>query len=192
MGIGRWVVLAAVASACSGGKLTSGDAAQETAHPPGPATTTFNLLIPSGESYCHQSPGCPSGYENLRIGTAAGARFTLPTRSDCWADCTDACVYSCNAVECIPNGVAVSGTLQWDGRYDETSPCGSDCMIRRYAPPGQYTAQLCATPGTLPPGGPGDGGLPSAPTCTNTGAEICGPVVPFTFPSSTPIDLPIH
>jgi hypothetical protein len=182
------MVLAVVIGACSNARQPADSGITDASS----GSVTFHYVVPSSASFCDQWPGCPNAYAHLRIRTAAGEALRI-VASSCWGLCspTDGCGEECYQVYCPPQGVAViTEDLAWNGRHDVPSACGADCLVPTYAPPGPYTAQLCATPGTLTPA---DGGalFPDLATCTNTGPEVCGPTVPFTFPSATPVELPL-
>jgi hypothetical protein len=156
-------------------------------------TVTFHAILPEAESFCEQFPACPYVFRNLRITTSTGEALTLPSSGQCWASCTAICVTTCIANDCPPQGKAVaSGSWEWDGRQDVTVMCGGACPVRTYAPAGEYTVQLCATPGVLMPTDAAVDEFGTTPAaCAATGTERCGPVVRFTFPSTTPVELPL-
>ena len=198
MRLACWIVLAGVAG-CSTAKLTADggpmDAPGATDKPTtsprdaSPGAVTFHLVVPGTESYCDQFAGCENPYRNFRINTADGVPLVLPMSSICWGQCDNTCGAGCLAVECLPAAFALeTGARDWNGEIEVPSACGADCLVRGYASPGSYTVQLCATPGALSP----PDASPGNATCTNTGPETCGPVIPFTYPSATPIELPLH
>jgi hypothetical protein len=155
---------------------------------------TFHAILPEAESFCEQYPACPYVFRNLRINRSTGEALALPNSAQCWGTCEPTCGATCFANYCPPQGKAVvRGNWAWDGRHDVTVMCGSACPVRTYAPAGEYTVQLCATPGVLMPTDAAVdefGTMPAA--CAATGTERCGPVVRFTFPSATPVELPLQ
>jgi hypothetical protein len=187
MRVGSWMVLAAMLGACSSSNQTPDSGLTDASS----GTVTFHVVVPGSESFCDQLESCDNGYGHIRITTAAGQVLPMPLSSSLSASCSsNVCQGIFNNFNCYAQGVAVtSGDHDWAGQYQVPSACGADCLVRTYAPPGQYVAQLCATPGALTPV---DGGsLPNLATCTATGPEECGPIVPFTFPSATPVELPL-
>jgi hypothetical protein len=181
MRIAFWMILATMVAACSSSKQAP-DAEIPTDASAG--TVTFHLVVPGTESFCDQLDSCSDSLSHLRIRTNTGQALTLPPSPDCTASCSNVCQNNCSLIYCQKRGVAVTtGDQPWDGRNVIPSTCGADCLVPTFAPAGPYTAQLCATPGALTTA---DGGQPA---CTATGPEACGPIVAFTFPSATPIDL---
>jgi hypothetical protein len=156
-------------------------------------TVTFVLTVPGGFSFCDQV-SCPEpATQHLTIQTPDGATLNWPGNSCGTTDCGTCAPVQCSVTgECpIAHGEAYTGgTVTWDGAYLGTSTCGASgtaCAESRHATPGQYIAQFCATQGTLDPP---DSGLS---TCTNTAPTVCT-LVPFTYPSDTPvqIQLPVY
>jgi hypothetical protein len=151
-------------------------------------TTTFSVVLPQNESFCDQIGPCSGAPAHLQITDSTGQYLYDQTASFfCYCDESN-CLQSCLTIACIGpgDGVAITGGDQaWPGVYYAPSDrCGSTCgTVPHYLPPGQYIAQFCATPGTLENS---DGGPPA---CTKTGNLVCGPNVPFTYPSDTPIVL---
>jgi hypothetical protein len=182
MRIGAVCAAAVLAGACSGGKQAADGGSLDASA----GSVTFHLVVPSTLSFCDEFT-CATGLpQHLRISASGGQPLALQA-GNCTTSCSSAnvCMNQCPAVACVVSqGFAVTTADQpWDGRYQGPSACGASCLVPTYAPPGTYVAQFCATPGTLtmPDGG--------QPVCTATGAEVCGPMVPFTFPSSTPVEL---
>ncbi len=186
MRTGSLVVAAVIGGACSGGKQTADGGALDGSA----GSVTFHLVVPSTEAFCDEFT-CATGFpQHLRISTSAGQPVALLAAYNCTTSCSSAnvCLNQCPTLVCvISQGYAVTTMDQsWDGGYQGPSACGASCLVPTYAPPGQYVAQFCATPGTLtmPDGG--------EPVCTAMGTEVCGPMVPFTFPSATPVELPLR
>jgi hypothetical protein len=73
-------------------------------------------------------------------------------------------------------------TLDWTGAYLGDSTCGSGtaCEKPMFAAKGKYTAQFCATPGTMTHR---DGG---ASYCKQSGAQKCT-TVDFDYPTSSTV-----
>jgi hypothetical protein len=184
MRFGFLFALPALLAACSSSKARVDGGVIDAS----PGRATFYLIVPGSQSFCDPVASCQSPYRDLRITTAAGELVPLPRDSGCQHFCLPEaqCASVCVTVDCPPQGLAVeNGTRTWNGVYETTSACGVDCPGSAYAVPGEYKAQLCATPGTLTTSDAGP------PTCTTTGPEVCGPIVPFTFPQAGSIDLPL-
>ncbi len=149
-------------------------------------TVTFHIVVPSTASFCDQIGFCSGAPAHIAITDSAGRPYSQVAPFFCYCY-EDTCSQRCLTIPCggAGEGVAItSGDQTWSGVYYGASDrCGSDCIVPYYAEPGQYIAQFCGTPGTL---AASDGG-PTA--CTKTGDVVCGPTVPFTYPSDTPIVL---
>jgi hypothetical protein len=142
-----------------------------------PGSVTLVLEIAAGKSYC-QSAGC-GPMSSIAIKDASGA-FVSRSPGDCYTDCDGCEMLPCPGAACQLQGYAVTGeTVTWDGTRWLGSTCNgtTQCVGRSYAPPGQYTAVMCATPGTLAPD------QNQVDQCTASGPEECVEV-PFEFPSS--------
>ncbi|HVY40419.1 MAG TPA: hypothetical protein VHM31_20915 [Polyangia bacterium] len=175
-------------SGSGGGAATGGSGGTGTAGSSG--SVTFVMSTPPGLAYCDQL-SCAGGPTHLSITDAAG-RTLYPSAGICGTtDCG-----TCRALVCpltgpvfcpAPEGVVYAGgTTTWDGSYLADSTCGSAhaaCSQPRFATPGRYVAQYCATPGDVTH--PDAGHLP---ICTATGATQCVQI-PFDFPSGTPVQL---
>jgi hypothetical protein len=149
-------------------------------------TVTFHIVVPSTAGFCDQLAPCAGAPAHLVITDRAGRPYSQVAPFFCY--CYEStCSQRCLTIPCggAGDGVAVtSGDQIWSGVYYGASDrCGSDCVVPYYAEPGQYVAQFCATPGTLEASDAGP------PACTKTGGVVCGPTVPFTYPSDTPIVL---
>lgn len=169
----RWTLISLATLGCS----SDGDAPMRQTSSPGKASITFTAV----GSYCMTSQ-CGEG-PSIDIEDSSGhSLFTVS--AGCTSVSCDTCTTSpCPGFACQMIGIAVSGaTLDWDGRYNVTSSCGSgtSCVTHTYASPGKYTAKMCATPGTLAGSDGGD------QQCVTSGPPKCGSVV-FDFPSTTPV-----
>jgi len=148
---------------------------------------TFQIAIPETASFCDQIAACAGAPAHIAITDSAGRAYNQTAPYFCY--CNEAtCLQSCLTIFCGGPGWGVPVTTVnqvWSGTYYAASDrCGSTCGdVAHYLPPGAYVAQLCATPGTM---STTDGGTS---VCTNTGVQLCGSPVPFTFPSTTPIVL---
>ncbi|MES1166074.1 MAG: hypothetical protein ABUR63_09965 [Verrucomicrobiota bacterium] len=154
-----------------------------------PGSVTFVLATPPGESFCDQL-SCGSVTTHLSITGPDGQVLNQSTGRCGTTDCTTCEQLACPTIAILcpaPEGVVYTGgTTTWDGAYQATSTCGmghTTCSQPRFAAPGRYVAQFCATPGdvTQP-----DGGF--FPTCAATGPVQCTNVA-FDFPSATPVQL---
>jgi hypothetical protein len=156
---------------------------------------TFDMVLPSGTSFCDENPACGST-QHLWLMDTTGAALSLGP-AYCQTDCSTCQQHACPEYAAIlcpaASGVAVTdSTFTWDGSYVENGSCvGASapsgaaptpvaCVSSTYAVPGSYFARFCATPGTLEPG---DGG---PAVCTPTGAQQCTQVS-FAYPSSGPV-----
>jgi hypothetical protein len=170
-------------AACSSGQL--GDHVPDQTVSPG--TVTLRLLLPSTRSFCDQLPPCQGFATHITLANTTGQQFETSAGS-----CPTFCSVQCTPQACPPaicvigGGVALTGDeMTWDGSYYEGSTCGSgtSCLNKRFVLPGHYTAQMCATPGTLS-GGTIDS---SPPTCTASGPQECV-AVQFDIPSANPVE----
>jgi hypothetical protein len=171
----------------AGGATATGGRSGGTAGSPG--SVTFVMTTPPGLAYCDQL-SCAGGPTHLSITDAAGSAVHWPAGQCGTTECDTCQQLACPLVAVLcpaPEGVVYGGgTTTWDGAYLADSTCGSAhtaCSQPRFAAPGRYLAQYCATPGdvTHP-----DAGF--FPICTATGATQCVQV-PFDFPSATPVQL---
>jgi hypothetical protein len=158
-----------------------------------PGTTTLQIVLPPGRTYCDENASC-SSTEHLTIVTTSGQPLSL-YGFGCGIDCSTCAPVPCPEIPVIACpagkvGVSVdSYNFTWDGSYTEQDACepsGSSaavsCYASKFAVPGTYVARFCATPGTL---SPTDGG---PPYCTATGYEECVEVA-FAFPASQPVTI---
>jgi hypothetical protein len=145
---------------------------------------------PPGTDFCSGPPNCDSG-DPFTVLDASGKALTT------WLSCGMADCTSCVGQPCPPGSchfsspVPAAGTdFTWDGTvYADSSGCGSGqigsppvrCWKPSCAPPGRYTAHLCAY--ALPPNS--DGGVQvcelhaaTTPTCVD---------VPFDYPTTTQV-----
>ena len=149
-----------------------------------PGSVTFVLATPPGVPFCDQL-SCAGGPTHLSITGPDGNVINTSTGLCGTMDCATCQQLACPLLCPAPEGVVYTGgTSTWDGSYLATSTCGTEytaCSQPRFAAPGRYVAQFCATPGdvTQP-----DGGV--LPVCTATGPTQCVQVM-FDFPSSTPV-----
>jgi hypothetical protein len=187
MRVGSLMLLAVAVAACSAEKL---DHASKVAAQPDASvgTVTFHIAVPTTQSFCDQIGPCEGGISHVLVSNSAGQSLDLTVPFFCGSSCPGSgqCMQTCLSIPCTGpgEGVAVkSGDQQWSGLYYGPSVCGADCFVPSYAPAGQYVAQFCAIPGTLSSSDAGP------PACMTTGSAVCGPSVPFTFPSATPVDL---
>jgi hypothetical protein len=129
------------------------------------------------------APNAP-GPNDFTVFTTAGAQLDLAPFG-AW-DCQ-----SCAWMYPIPIGFwcatlddGGAGTMsvdapKWDGTYYAQQSCGANavqCVTKACAPPGTYEAKVCACP---------HADWQAGPTCT----QFTCLDVPFTYPSSTPIDV---
>lgn len=161
----------------SGGVSTGGTAGGVS---PGKATIEFTVTGPN--SYCMTMQCLAGTVPSIDIKDASGHSLFNIT-----ASCSDVSCSTCQPSPCPgyycppPSGVVVTGSkLEWDGSHTVASTCGAgtSCIETVYAPPGRYTAEMCATPGKLTGL---DGGVQQ---CVTTGPAKCSSV-DFDFPSST-------
>jgi hypothetical protein len=180
----RWVVVVLVLAGCTSEKL--GQSPKNGSPDASVGTVTFLLDVPSTAGFCDQIGSCSGAPAHIGITDSAGRSYNQVAPFFCWCE-ENTCLQNCLTIFCggPGQGVAVvAGAQVWSGVYYAAGHCGDTCGdVPHYLPPGGYVAQLCATPGTMstPDGGP--------PVCTKTGDPVCGPSVPFTFPSDTPIVL---
>jgi len=157
-----------------------------------PGTVTFVVKVPPDFSFCDQYT-CPEpAPQHLIIETPDGQPVNWPAGTCGTVDCNTCAPVRCPLIQC-PGSLGLvytGGTAIWDGSYLASSTCGASgttCAQPRYAAPGPYVAHVCATPGTVD--------HPDSPpaTCVNSAPTVCA-VVPFTFPSATPIEveLPVY
>ena len=152
---------------------------------PSPGTVTVRLELPSTRAFCDptQYANCPDLHFSVR--TAAGQPLAVTLGTTCLMFCSSACQeIPCTAGAClVPGGTITQIERTWDGSYYEQSICGLGvgCISQKFAPPGHYVAQMCATPGMIVEGDAGQSG------CTATGPQECVDV-PFDFPSQSPIE----
>lgn len=141
-----------------------------------PGTVTIEFTVVGPDSYCATASLCSAG-PSIDVLDSTGNSFFSVVRSCTDVDCTTCQTLACPGYYCPPpSGVAVTGArLIWDGSYTTRSTCGAgfSCDETVYAPPGKYTAKMCAAPGTL-----------TGQVCTNSGPGKCGTVT-FEFPSGT-------
>jgi hypothetical protein len=178
--LGRLLLATLALAACKSAEL--GD------HPPdpkmSPGTVTLRLLLPSTRSFCDQLQACQFSATHITLANTFGQPFQISTGfcpTFCSAQCTP---QPCPGIACpIGGGVALTTSVEmtWDGSYYDSSTCGSGttCYIPRFVAPGHYTAQMCATPGTL-----SDGDAAPPPTCTASGPQECV-AVQFEIPGPT-------
>ena len=163
------------------GQMSNASAADASA-----GTVTFQIVLPSTQSYCDQIAACADDPSHIMVMNGAGGLLELTVPFFCQCS-SSTCLQRCLSIPCFGAGTAqavTSGDQQWDGvYYGQASSCASGCVVPFYARPGSYFAQVCASPGTI---ASADGG---APICTKTGSLVCGPNVPFTYPSATPVVL---
>lgn len=154
-----------------------------------PGSVTFVMATPPGFSFCDQL-SCAGGPPHLTITDAAGHPVQWSAGRCGTTDCQTCQQLACPLVAVLcpaPQGIVYTGgTTTWDGSYLADSTCGSahtSCSQPRFAAPGQYIAQFCATPGevTQP-----DGGF--FPMCTATGTIQCVRAA-FDFPSASSVQL---
>jgi hypothetical protein len=154
----------------------------------GASSGTVNLVleIAGSTTYCDNiDGGCgvPLGVTHITIADAA--RRPISTSSFlCGVECSTCIMLPCPGAPGGPSGCGFSQpfsgtTVAWDGSYTATSICGANvaCYEKRYAPPGQYTATMCATPGHMALTDAGED------VCINTGPVECVEV-PFDYPGS--------
>jgi hypothetical protein len=181
----RTIVVALVLGGCGGEKL--GQSPKGGGPDASIGAVTFQVDIPSTASFCDQIGPCSGAPAHLVITDSAGRAYDQTAPFFCYCS-ENTCLQTCLTIFCggPGSGVAVTaGDQVWNGVYYAASDrCGASCgTVPHYLPPGHYLAQFCATPGTMatPDGGP--------PVCTKTSNPVCGPTVPFTYPSDTPIVL---
>jgi hypothetical protein len=185
MGEARWMAVALVLAGCTGERL--GQSPKGGSPDASGGNVTFQVDIPSTASFCDQVSSCGGSPAHIAITDKAGRSYDQVAPYFCYCSETT-CVQWCSTRFCGGPGwgtAVTAGDQVWGGVYYAASDvCGANCgNVAHYLPPGRYVAQLCATPGSM---STPDGGQP---LCTKTGATVCGPTVPFTYPSATPIVL---
>src|SRR5690606_20351047 len=121
-----------------------------------PGTVRLELDVEEG-AFCDLTD-CGLGRRHIVIfAEEAGAVLVGVGRSDCPTTPCDTCEPSaCPGFACSePEAYELADeAFVWDGSFIERSSCGdgSACERSRYAPPGRYFAQMCATPGTVSDG----------------------------------------
>ena len=139
------------ASSGSGGQSGSGGSGGSSATggtSPGTAKLTFK--VSSKRTYCAQAD-CNGNSSHISIKDSSDKTLRL-SPGDCYTPCDTCKMLPCPGAACQQMGVAVNGDqMIWDGRYFEASTCGQEanCLNKKYAAPGKFTARMCATPGTL-------------------------------------------
>ena len=178
------MVAALLIGGCSSEKL--GQMSNASAPDASAGTVTFHIVLPSTQSFCDQISVCADRPSHIMVMDGAGGLLDLTVPFFCGCS-SSTCQQRCLTIPCggaWPAQAVTSGDQQWDGvYYGQASSCASGCVVPFYARPGSYFAQVCASPGTI---ASSDGG---APVCTQTGSLVCGPNVPFTYPSPTPVVL---
>lgn len=173
---------------CSGGTSGSGGAGGSGGNggsgaSGSPGTVTINFTVVGPDSYCATTSLCTAG-PTIDILDSSGHSFFSVVRSCTDVDCTTCQPLACPGYYCPPpSGVPVtSAKTIWDGSYTTKSTCGAgfSCDQTAYAPPGTYTAKMCATPGTLT-------GPSGSQVCMSSGPAKCGTVT-FEFPSSAEVN----
>jgi len=154
-------------------------------------TVTFVLTMPTDFSFCDQVSCSEPLPQHLTIQTPDGEMLSWPAGTCGTTDCGSCAPLWCPVACPVAHGAPYTGeTVAWDGSYLRASTCGASsttCAQPRYAAPGPYVAQFCATQGTI------DQSENGLPTCTNTASTICT-TAPFTYPSAEPIqiELPVY
>ena len=148
---------------------------------PGKVTIEFTV---AGGSFCMTSQ-CGEGPSVDIEGSALDRTCTAFSCQTCQPTYVGP---GCGASQCpaAAEGIAVvGGGLSWDGTYYPSSTCTLNqtqvsCVEPAFAKPGKYTAEFCATPGTLsgPDGGPRK--------CVASGPLKCS-TIDFDFPSSATV-----
>ncbi len=142
----------------------------------------FDFQINNGKSYCRSTDGCDFS-SNISVKDASG---TVLGRSAgfCHTPCDTCEQLPCPGIACqVLHGEPVTAEqITWDGSYYQGGTCNgsTQCLTKLFAPPGKYTAVMCATPGDLVD----DASLPSdLKACKPSGPQECVEV-PFGFPSA--------
>jgi hypothetical protein len=145
-----------------------------------PGTTTIELQIAPGNSYCQTGDCGP--VSSIGIEDSNGQSFVL-NPGDCYTQCDSCETLPCPGAACQMQGYSVTGqTLVWDGTHFTSDSCGpssTQCYAHSYAAPGTYTAVMCSTPGALVKD------ANDVDQCTSSGPVECVEVS-FQFPSATP------
>lgn len=150
-------------------------------------TVSFKLLpgaLDSTQMWCQGRPGMCSGGWHVSLKDAAGHVLARPGL------CTTMCD-TCSQPICPPLPTicmmsqplsADGATSSWDGRIADERTCGQTstyCQTPACAPPGRYTAVMCAYPTPIPDGGQ---------ACfQDSGAEPVCVEVPFDYPAPGPV-----
>ena len=149
-----------------------------------PGTVTLELTINPSTTFCDHRTLCDV-VQHITILTATGQPLgwtaNMCEPAQCSAQCQPA---SCPTLACLPDDRAYSGEqVVWDGNYQEELSCGGfTCLRSRFAPPGHYLAQMCATAGTFVPGD----ASPSNAICTPSGHPQCV-TIGFDLPGAVPV-----
>jgi hypothetical protein len=149
-----------------------------------PGTVTLELATDPSTTFCDHRTLCDV-VEHITILTAAGQPLGWAVDMCAPGPCSAPCLPTlCPTLACFQDDQAFTGEqMVWDGSYQEELSCSSfACLRSRFAPPGHYLAQMCATAGTFVPGD----ASPSNALCTPTGHPQCV-TVGFDFPGTVPI-----
>lgn len=147
-----------------------------------PGSANFDFQINNGKSYCRSTDGCDFG-SNISVKDASG-KVLGRSAGFCHTPCDTCEQLPCPGIACqVLHGEPVTGEqITWDGSYYQGGTCNgsTQCLTKLFAPPGKYTAVMCATPGDLVD----DASLPSdLKACKPSGPQECVEV-PFDFPSA--------
>ena len=178
------VMSAALLSACgSSGTGSGGDGGSADVGSAGSVTLTFQ--VPPAKTYC-QTGECGPASSIIIKNEAGDALVRYP--GDCYTPCDTCEPLACPGFACQPQGYGVTGeSFVWDGTVYSQSTCGvtSSCVAHLYAPPGKYTAVMCATPGALVNDNNG------VPQCMVSGPVECVEV-PFDYPAQKDVLGELH
>jgi hypothetical protein len=148
-----------------------------------PGTVTLELTIDPSTAFCDHKTSCDE-IEHITILTASGQPLGWAGSTCPPARCSEPCLPVSCPQACLQDDGSFTGQqMVWNGSYDEELSCaGVTCLRARFAPPGHYLAQMCATAGTFVPGD----AAPSNATCTPAGSPQCV-TIGFDLPSALPI-----
>ncbi len=179
-------LLAILTAACLGLFAGCGGSGSSDSPGSGGGTSAGNahvvFQIGNGKSYCTTSNCGSIGGPGIKDASGKALRLSA---GDCYTPCDTCEMLPCPGAACQEaHGVAITGgELKWDGHHFEQGTCNGSvsCFRRVFAPPGKYTARMCATPGDLVDAPPSQ-----LKQCQASGPQECVDV-DFDYPSTAPV-----